>query len=187
MCGVSDSSGVVSFARISVTVLKSCGSVDSWFGIDGSGGGGVLLVAILICGKLCLELDSVWLIFPKKMEDSGKIKKQEEVVKVKQKPKEEALRNLHKFKTAKLSGFYIMHLEDRPLNSSIVDSKETKGGTGIVQSHCGHLTHFYVPPTVEVDVHVFRIAGPRFLKLNHGTWHAGPLFEADNMEYRIYI
>ncbi|KAJ0102352.1 hypothetical protein Patl1_06173 [Pistacia atlantica] len=44
---------------------------------------------------------------------------------------------------------------------SIVDSKETKGGTGIVHSHCGH---FYVPPSVE-DVRVFRIVGPKFLKL----------------------
>ncbi|KAJ0014588.1 hypothetical protein Pint_21749 [Pistacia integerrima] len=60
------------------------------------------------------------------MEDSGKIKKQEDVVKVKQKPKEEALRNLHKFKTAKLSGFYIMHLEDRPLKFSAITHQPCK-------------------------------------------------------------
>lgn len=64
---------------------------------------------------------------------------------------------------------------------SILDSKKTEGdmGINIVQSHCGH---FFVPPTVE-DVCVFKITGPKFLKLNCGTWHAGPLFKADNMDF----
>ncbi|KAL5733406.1 hypothetical protein ACOSP7_032745 [Xanthoceras sorbifolium] len=105
--------------------------------------------------------------------------------------------------------FYIMHLKDRALKfskithhasvtqclgsigghvwyfgvakSSIVDSKETKGeiGSDVVQSCCGH---FYVPPAVD-DVRVFRISGPKFLKLNRGTWHAGPLFKADDMDF----
>ncbi|KAL9422079.1 hypothetical protein AB3S75_034364 [Citrus x aurantiifolia] len=64
---------------------------------------------------------------------------------------------------------------------SILDSTETEGdmGTNIVRSHCGH---FYVPPAIE-DVRVFKIAGPKFLKLNRGTWHAGPLFKADDMDF----
>ncbi|KAJ4720854.1 Ureidoglycolate hydrolase [Melia azedarach] len=105
--------------------------------------------------------------------------------------------------------FYIMHLENRPLKfrkithharvtqclgsigghvwylgvakPSIVESKEIKGdaGTDTVQSRCGH---FYVPPAVH-EVRVFRISGPKFLKLNRGTWHAGPLFKEDNMDF----
>ncbi|KAK6144865.1 hypothetical protein DH2020_021685 [Rehmannia glutinosa] len=105
--------------------------------------------------------------------------------------------------------FYIMHLEDRPLKfstithhanvtqclgsigghvwylgvakPSIVDPIEIKGtvGANLVQSHCGH---FYVPPAVD-DVRVFKISGPKFLKLNRGTWHAGPLFLEKTMDF----
>ncbi|KAJ1424886.1 Ureidoglycolate lyase domain superfamily [Sesbania bispinosa] len=105
--------------------------------------------------------------------------------------------------------FYIMHLENRPLKfsnithhasvtqclgsigghdwylgvakPSIVDSNEIKDDTGknIVQSRCGHL---YVPPAIE-DVQVFKVSGSKFLKLNRGTWHAGPLFKADAMDF----
>ncbi|XVF83296.1 hypothetical protein PTKIN_Ptkin16aG0475400 [Pterospermum kingtungense] len=105
--------------------------------------------------------------------------------------------------------FYIMHLQDQPLQfskithhanvtqclgsigghvwylgiakPSIMDSKEVKSDDGKipVQSHHGH---FYVPPSVD-DIRVFRIAGPKFLKLNRGTWHAGPLFKADAMDF----
>lgn len=105
--------------------------------------------------------------------------------------------------------FYIMHLEERPLGFStithhasvtqclgsigghvwyigvaklsIVNSTEVKDNKGkkVVQSHCGHL---YVPPAVE-DVQVFKVSGPKFLKLNQGTWHAGPLFKADTMDF----
>ncbi|PWA46071.1 hypothetical protein CTI12_AA512450 [Artemisia annua] len=99
--------------------------------------------------------------------------------------------------------FYIMHLQDRALEfskithhssvtqclgsisggvwylgvakPSIVDpNKENKGGN-VVQSRSGH---FFVPPAVE-GVQVFKISGPKFLKLNRGTWHAGPLFKPD--------
>ncbi|KAK3004452.1 hypothetical protein RJ639_019805 [Escallonia herrerae] len=51
--------------------------------------------------------------------------------------------------------------------SSIVNSNKSRDGKGanVVQSPCGHL---YVPPAVE-DVRVFRIAGPKFLKLNRGS------------------
>ena len=30
---------------------------------------------------------------------------------------------------------------------------------------------------------VFRVEGSKFLKLNRGTWHAGPLFKADTMDF----
>lgn len=67
---------------------------------------------------------------------------------------------------------------------SIVDDSEEvkegeKSGRNIVRSRCGH---FYVPPAVE-GVRVFRVAGFKFLKLNRGTWHAGPLFIADAMGF----
>ncbi|KAK7279694.1 hypothetical protein RJT34_24751 [Clitoria ternatea] len=106
--------------------------------------------------------------------------------------------------------FYIMHLENRPLKfssithhasvtqclgsigghvwylgvakPSIVDSNEIKddpGGKKIVQSRSGHS---YVPPNIE-DVQVFKVAGSKFLKLNRGTWHAGPIFKADTMDF----
>ncbi|KAG5548216.1 hypothetical protein RHGRI_013797 [Rhododendron griersonianum] len=105
--------------------------------------------------------------------------------------------------------FYIMHLNNRPLKfssityhasvtqclgsiggnvwylgvskPSIVDSSEINAdeGLNVVKSHCGH---FYVPPAVN-DVCVFRVSGPKFLKLNRGTWHAGPLFNAASMDF----
>lgn len=64
---------------------------------------------------------------------------------------------------------------------SIVDPADIKGARGadIVQSRCGH---FYVPPAVD-EVQAFRISGPKFIKLNHGTWHAGPLFTDDKMNF----
>lgn len=64
---------------------------------------------------------------------------------------------------------------------SILDSKENKNDPekSLAQSHCGH---FYVPPAVD-NVRVFRVAGPKFLKLNRGTWHAGPLFKGDFMDF----
>lgn len=104
---------------------------------------------------------------------------------------------------------YIMHLENRPLEFSVLthhanvtqclgsvgghvwyiavakpsvrDPDEIKGdaGASVRQSHSGH---FDVPPAVE-DVRVFRISGPKFLKLNHGTWHNGPLFMANYMDF----
>lgn len=106
--------------------------------------------------------------------------------------------------------FYIMQLENRPLKFSKIthhasvtqclgsvgghvwylgvakpsivdDSEEVKDDSGknIVRSPCGH---FYVPPAVE-GVRVFRVVGSKFLKLNPGTWHAGPLFKADAMDF----
>ncbi|KAM3286929.1 hypothetical protein P3S67_020359 [Capsicum chacoense] len=49
----------------------------------------------------------------------------------------------------------------------------------IVQAKCGH---FYVPPGVD-EVQGFRISGPKFIKLNVGTWHAGPLFTVEKMDF----
>lgn len=40
----------------------------------------------------------------------------------------------------------------------------------------------YLPPAVD-DIQVFRVDGPRFLKLHAGTWHAGPLFEEPWMDF----
>ncbi|XP_077217084.1 uncharacterized protein LOC143851509 [Tasmannia lanceolata] len=105
--------------------------------------------------------------------------------------------------------FYIMHLEDRELKfskithhasvtqclgsvgchewylgvakASLVDENKISGDTSrkTVQSSCGH---YYVPPDPD-EVCVFRIVGPKFLKLNIGTWHAGPLFKTKTMDF----
>ncbi|XP_048231599.1 uncharacterized protein LOC8263362 isoform X2 [Ricinus communis] len=106
--------------------------------------------------------------------------------------------------------FYIMHLQDRPLyfsnithhasvtqclgsitggvwylglaKPSVLDSKEKKEedcDNDILQSPCGH---FYVSPAVD-EVRIFRISGPKFVKLEKGTWHAGPLFKGDSMDF----
>ncbi|KAJ8766024.1 hypothetical protein K2173_020540 [Erythroxylum novogranatense] len=102
--------------------------------------------------------------------------------------------------------FYIMRLEDRALEffnithhanvtqclgsigghvwylgvakASIVHANPG-GGSDVIKSRCGH---FYVPPAVE-EVRVFRISGPKFVKLERGTWHAGPLFTAKAMDF----
>ncbi|KAK9049052.1 hypothetical protein SSX86_030808 [Deinandra increscens subsp. villosa] len=103
--------------------------------------------------------------------------------------------------------FYIMHLQDRALKfskithhasvtqclgsisgdvwylgvakSSIVEEEEEEKSESVLQSRSGH---FFVPPAVS-NVHVFKITGPKFLKLNRGTWHAGPLFKPDTMDF----
>ncbi|KAM7275971.1 hypothetical protein ACFE04_017837 [Oxalis oulophora] len=106
--------------------------------------------------------------------------------------------------------FYIMHIKDRPLKFSTIthhasvtqclgsigarvwylgvskpsildsDNGDDKSDKIIVRtSKSGHL---YEPPKVD-DVRVFRIAGPKFLKLNRGTWHAGPLFKDPQMDF----
>ena len=63
---------------------------------------------------------------------------------------------------------------------SIVDgATEQSGGGSAVQSRAGH---FYLPPDPS-EVCVFRGSGPKFLKLHAGTWHAGPLFKADAVDF----
>ncbi|KAL8240007.1 hypothetical protein R6Q59_013362 [Mikania micrantha] len=64
--------------------------------------------------------------------------------------------------------------------ASIVDPNvEQEKGENVLQSCSGH---FFVPPAVD-SVHIFKISGPKFLKLNRGTWHAGPLFKPDTMNF----
>ncbi|VAH81468.1 unnamed protein product [Triticum turgidum subsp. durum] len=104
--------------------------------------------------------------------------------------------------------FYIMRLESRPLKfssithhasvtqclgsiggqdwylgvakPSIVDGQSGQDrGRSLVQSRAGH---FYLPPDPS-EVCVFRVSGPKFLKLHAGTWHAGPLFKADAVDF----
>ncbi|CAI9091018.1 OLC1v1025935C1 [Oldenlandia corymbosa var. corymbosa] len=53
----------------------------------------------------------------------------------------------------------------------------------VVQSRWGH---FYVHAPVD-EVHFFRISGVMFLKLNRGTWHAGPLFNRKSMVYNLEL
>eukprot|EP00250_Pteridium_aquilinum_P013643 c21476_g1_i1 orf=80-652(+) len=48
-----------------------------------------------------------------------------------------------------------------------------------VRSHAGH---YYIPPSPE-EVQVFRVEGPQFLKFNVGTWHAGPLFKEQAIDF----
>jgi hypothetical protein len=64
---------------------------------------------------------------------------------------------------------------------SIVESLEQSGQEGRkpVQSRAGH---HYLPPD-PAEVCVFRVSGPKFLKLHKGTWHAGPLFKADAVDF----
>jgi hypothetical protein len=42
--------------------------------------------------------------------------------------------------------------------------------------------HYYLPPD-PAEVYVFQISGPTFLRLHTGTWHAGPLFKADAVDF----
>ncbi|KAL5711330.1 hypothetical protein ACHQM5_021797 [Ranunculus cassubicifolius] len=108
--------------------------------------------------------------------------------------------------------FYIMHLQDRPFEFSTIthhaNVTQCLGAIGggvwylgvakgsivnpdememesviwekkVVQSKCGHQ---YVAPVVE-DVCVFRFSGAMFVKLDVGTWHAGPLFKEESMDF----
>ncbi|XP_047054873.1 uncharacterized protein LOC124661055 [Lolium rigidum] len=106
--------------------------------------------------------------------------------------------------------FYIMRLESKPLKfstithhagvtqclgsiggqdwylgvakPSVVDraaEQSARGGRSPVQSRAGH---FYLPPD-PAEVCVFRVSGPKFLKLHTGTWHAGPLFKAHAVDF----
>lgn len=65
--------------------------------------------------------------------------------------------------------------------STIIQDSE-----GVGSEKCGEVLkgdgYEYLPPAVE-DIQVFRVEGPRFLKLHAGTWHAGPLFEEPWMDF----
>jgi hypothetical protein len=54
-----------------------------------------------------------------------------------------------------------------------------EGGKTVKKSACGH---YYLPPDPD-GVCVFRVSGSKFLKLNKGTWHAGPLFKTQAMDF----
>ncbi|KAL6616328.1 hypothetical protein ACP70R_038598 [Stipagrostis hirtigluma subsp. patula] len=103
--------------------------------------------------------------------------------------------------------FYIMRLENRPLKfsaithhasvtqclgsiggqdwylgvakPSIVDGESVQDGGTPLKSRAGH---YYLPPD-PAEVCVFRVSGSKFLKLHKGTWHAGPLFKADAVDF----
>lgn len=60
---------------------------------------------------------------------------------------------------------------------TIVDG--CSGGERVKKSRSGHC---YLPPRPE-DVRVFRVSGPKFLKLNAGTWHFGPFFRTNSMYF----
>lgn len=104
--------------------------------------------------------------------------------------------------------FYIMRLQDRELKfakithhasvtqclgsiggdewylgvakASICDGEtEDDDGRKVSKSASGHC---YLPPRPN-DVVVFKVVGPKFLKLNVGTWHAGPLFRKRAMDF----
>ncbi|KAI3977502.1 hypothetical protein MKX01_000415 [Papaver californicum] len=92
-----------------------------------------------------------------------------------------------------IPSFYVLHPENRPLTrithharvtqcliakTSIVNPNEDIGKK-VLQSKFGHS---YVPPHPD-DFRVFRISGPKFVKLHIGTWHAGPLFKGDTMDF----
>ncbi|KAJ3675580.1 hypothetical protein LUZ60_004622 [Juncus effusus] len=64
-------------------------------------------------------------------------------------------------------------LEDQSANDNSDKGKTVK------KSACGH---FYLPPNPD-EVCVFRVSGSKFLKLNKGTWHAGPLFKEKSMDF----
>ncbi|KAF9588000.1 hypothetical protein IFM89_006879 [Coptis chinensis] len=63
----------------------------------------------------------------------------------------------------------------------VTSSDEISNSKKVVKSSCAG-GHYYVPPVVE-DVRVFRISGNKFVKLHRGTWHAGPLFKGDTMDF----
>ncbi|KAG8078394.1 hypothetical protein GUJ93_ZPchr0007g5551 [Zizania palustris] len=105
--------------------------------------------------------------------------------------------------------FYIMRLKNRPLKfwrithhasvtqclgsiggedwylgvakPSIVDGAhgQCSDGRKPVQARAGH---YYLPPD-PAEVKVFRVSGSKFLKLHIGTWHAGPQFKADAVDF----
>eukprot|EP00252_Welwitschia_mirabilis_P006189 TRINITY_DN16984_c0_g1_i1.p1 TRINITY_DN16984_c0_g1~~TRINITY_DN16984_c0_g1_i1.p1 ORF type:complete len:207 (-),score=29.06 TRINITY_DN16984_c0_g1_i1:191-811(-) len=66
-------------------------------------------------------------------------------------------------------------------NSETIDNEPMKPSNQkkILRSNAGH---YYTPPAPE-EIKVFRIHGPQFMKLNVGTWHAGPLFTDTYMDF----
>uniref|UniRef100_A0A1J3JUN3 Ureidoglycolate hydrolase n=1 Tax=Noccaea caerulescens TaxID=107243 RepID=A0A1J3JUN3_NOCCA len=59
---------------------------------------------------------------------------------------------------------------------------EDDGSKKVDNVESGSGGHLYVPPAIE-EVRLFRISGQKFVKLNRGTWHAGPLFRDSSMDF----
>uniref|UniRef100_A0A1J3CIJ4 Ureidoglycolate hydrolase n=1 Tax=Noccaea caerulescens TaxID=107243 RepID=A0A1J3CIJ4_NOCCA len=59
---------------------------------------------------------------------------------------------------------------------------EDDGSKKVDNVESGSGGHLYVPPAIE-EVRVFRVSGQKFVKLNRGTWHAGPLFRDSPMDF----
>ncbi|CAH2059191.1 unnamed protein product [Thlaspi arvense] len=103
--------------------------------------------------------------------------------------------------------FYIMRLKDRSFGfSNITHHANVTQCLGSIGGHVWYLGvakpslieddggrragnvasgsdgHLYAPPSVE-EVRVFKVSGPKFVKLNRGTWHAGPLFRDSSMDF----
>ncbi|ESQ52206.1 hypothetical protein EUTSA_v10017274mg [Eutrema salsugineum] len=62
---------------------------------------------------------------------------------------------------------------------SLIEDDGGRRGDNVESGSGGHL---YAPPAVE-EVRVFKVSGPKFVKLNRGTWHAGPLFRDSSMDF----
>ncbi|KAG6548380.1 hypothetical protein Mapa_010159 [Marchantia paleacea] len=63
--------------------------------------------------------------------------------------------------------------------ASVVQHKGDEAQQDVVRASSGH---YYVRPSPD-QVRVFRVEGPHFLKLHVGTWHAGPFFKEDSMNF----
>ncbi|KAL4189273.1 hypothetical protein AMTRI_Chr08g206160 [Amborella trichopoda] len=75
--------------------------------------------------------------------------------------------------------------------ASLVDRSEVNDDSGSAHCQIDNLGmklrkaksgHYYLPPLLE-DVRIFLVDGPKCLKLNRGTWHAGPLFRSKTMDF----
>ena len=106
--------------------------------------------------------------------------------------------------------FYILHIENRPFEfskithharvtqclgsvdreawylgvakASIVEGEEVNGGGGGRKLRSESGGHLYVAPNVD-EIRAFKISGAKFVKLNKGTWHAGPLFRENARDF----
>ncbi|XP_062092856.1 uncharacterized protein LOC133798540 [Humulus lupulus] len=67
----------------------------------------------------------------------------------------------------------------RPSILEKTNKTDSDSGKNGVKASSGH---FYEPPRVE-EVRVFKISGSKFIKLNRGTWHAGPIFKPGSMDF----
>lgn len=84
--------------------------------------------------------------------------------------------------------FYIMHLENRGLQFSLITRHNwcTQCLGSLALNQPWYLA--VAAPSVQAKpqpqtLQAFRITGPCFIKLNLGTWHAGPFFEAATMDF----